>query len=1027
MQCVRPLTAQALIISIVQQFLAPRLTTMKTIISLIWAATLFAICLGLQNNVIGQTFRGAFFRFEDQSGPQLFDSRGGTTATVFGALQHGVEGSYGSALDFRGASAMAIDYRRELNSAQDFSVSFWFRPNSFNSFDRLVDTTGSTGAISQGYRISMGTGDDSNNVRFVVRGRNGLRGVTHPEELRAGFWYYCAVSYANHGGLRLTVVRQGRQLINLDEVTVAADDQGPVNYSTRNDVHVGAAINGGANFDGAMDELFLDDAILPWWRMMLEYDGGTPPPQYIKFNLGSVAHNSIDPDSAGAIRLNVASSDFWNLEDHGVMAAWDRLDGNFLLETEVLNVKSGPYPWAKSGIMVRESGRSDARAAGVFFTTKRGAVFQNRPATGGLTSRVVADDFDSSGFVRLIRRGDSFHGAVSEDGVKWTSLGDFQWDHTPAKLVTGLAAAGQDNQPVITRLKPPTIRRPNSKTGVFKLSLVDLSANRVLRAFHNGDVVDLDYYQNSLRVRAMVAGFIGSMQFKVNGRTVATDSIAPYDFDLSSLANGEHTIEAIPYAGANGTGDRMDSLAADFQVNRGTPAGRPNIVYILTDDMGFGDCGFNGSQDVFTPNLDRLAASGVRCTSGYVTAPQCSTSRAGILSGMNQYRFGYELNTRRIGLPSASIAPLAPEVLKRLGYTNAMVGKWHVGVTEDPNTDYREDWLNGIIAGNHTSVMPWMRGFDYTYAINSGGSSYFPYSARGQRYLSGHLNNPNNLEVREGTTTPVYLLDLPATTYQTTELTARAINFVRRNKANPFFLYLSYNAPHTPSGATDHDLTNNSHIQDPGRRELAALMTGVDRQVGRLLDYLESENLMENTLIFFLSDNGGGVNALNHSLNTPFRGGKGEVLEGGLRVPYVVSWKGQIPQNRDFDAPVMSYDYIATALQAQGERVPDYMDAVPILEDLQGKTRRLESIPRCTLYRDSVAWIRLGDYKYSGVGFNDFPYDYDIYSDTRYNVQEDDSAAPPPMRVINELDSLLNTFITDVSDPMNQQSYFENN
>ena len=998
---------------------------MKTILSLVLPTALFAICLGLHNEAIGQTFQGALYSFEDQSGPQLIDTNGVTTASVIGHPQFDVVGSYGSALNFRSAGSMAIDYRRELNSAQDFSVSFWFRPNSFSNFDRLVDTTGATGAASQGYRISLGAGDDINNVRCVVRGRFGTRGITHPEELRAGFWYYCAVSYANHGELRLTVIRQGRQLINLDAVSVAAEDQGPVHYTTQNDVYVGAAFNGLAAFDGAIDELFLDDSILPWWRMLLEYDGGTPPARHVKFNLGSVAFNAIDPDSAGAVRLEVASSDFWNLEDHGVMAAWERLTGNFQLETEVLNVNSGPYPWAKSGIMVRKSGQSDSCAAGVFFTSRRGAVFQSRPVTGGLTSRVVADEFGSTGFVRLIRLGDSFHGAVSEDGVKWTSLGDFQWDQTPANVVAGLAAAGQNDHPIITRLKPPLFKKPSSTTGVFKLSLIDSSAGESLRTFHNGDVVDLAYYQNALLVRAAAVGVVGSIQFKVDGQTVATDSTAPYDFDLSTLGNGEHTIEAIPYVGANGTGNRMDSLSADFEVNRGTPPGRPNIVYILTDDMGFADCGFNGSQDVLTPNLDRLAASGTRCTSGYVTSAQCTTSRAGILSGMQQYRFGYEISHRRLGLPSASIAPLPSEVLQNLGYTNAMVGKWHVGVSEDLTTDYREDWLNGIIAGNHTNVMPWKRGFDYTYTFNCGGSAHFPYSPEGRNFLSGHLTNPDNLEVREGRTQPVYLTDLPASTYQTTELTSRAINFIARNKANPFYVYLSYNAPHAPFGAPDNDVLLNNHIEDLDRRELAAMMTGVDRQVGRLLNYLESQNLLDNTLIFFLSDHGGAGVATNATLNTPFRGGKGDLLEGGMRVPYLVSWKGQIPANRDFDDPVLSYDYIATALEAQGESVPGYMDSVSILEDLQGKTKTLASIPRCSLWNKTIAWVRLGDYKYSTTGANPFRNFYDIYSDTRHNPEEDESATPPPASVKNELDSILNAFIEDVSDPLRQAAFFD--
>jgi len=123
----------------------------------------------------------------------------------------------------------------------------------------------------------------------------------------------------------------------------------------------------------------------------------------------------------------------------------------------------------------------------------------------------------------------------------------------------------------------------------------------------------------------------------------------------------------------------------------------------------------------------------------------------------------------------------------------------------------------------------------------------------------------------------------------------------------------------------------------------------------------------------------------------------------------------------------LSYDYIATALQAQGEQIPAYMDSVPILEDLQGKTQTLANIPRHTLWKDTISWIRLGDYKYSGTGINDHNGFYDIYSDTRYNVQEDDSATPPPLSVVNELDSILNDFIADVTDPLNQESYFDNN
>ena len=755
--------------------------------------------------------------------------------------------------------------------------------------------------------------------------------------------------------------------------------------------------------------------------------GGTP--NYRQIKLGSFPSGRFFVNASDAIEVDVSSSDFWNLEDNGMMVATQWRSGNFQIETKIRSLSSGRFPWAKAGIMMRASGDPTERATGVFFTGDRGAVFQNRPVASGLTSRVVADEFGSSGFVRLIRIADTFYGAVSNNGNQWTSLGNFQWEQTPDRLLMGVAVAGQYDQPVTARISKPTFSRPAAETKIFKLSLIDNTSLKILRTLDQGDALDLNYYSAGLRARAAITApsNVKSMVFKVDGVVKGRDSSAPYDFDLSNLSDGEHTLEAIPYSGLNGTGNRFDSLVADFHVNHGTPTRAPNIVYILTDDMGFADCGFNGSPDVITPHLDRLAASGARCTSGYVTCPQCSPSRAGIISGINQYRFGYKHNGDRRGLPAPTVAPIVPEVLQGLGYTSAMIGKWHIGAEDDGDDSEREDWLTGIIAGHHTDVMPWKRGFDYTYSFNGGSSSYSPYTRHGKLFLTAIGNNPKNFEVREGTDTPRWL-NLKEETYQTTELTSRAISFIHRNRDEPFFVYLSYNAPHSPKGASAEELQANDHIQDSGRRELAGLMTGVDREVGRLMNYLRSQNLLDNTIIFFLSDNGGAGVARNNTLNMPFRGGKGDVLEGGLRVPFLVSWQGQIPQNRDFDDPVMSIDYIATALQAQGVSVPDYMDSIPILEDLQGKTQTLHGLPRLLLWKNDHRFARMGDFKYASSGTDNVAVGrrpYNIVSDVRHNVTEDSAAKRVSPDVSYILQYMLDQFYEDAADPANQDAFFE--
>ncbi len=317
---------------------------------------------------------------------------------------------------------------------------------------------------------------------------------------------------------------------------------------------------------------------------------------------------------------------------------------------------------------------------------------------------------------------------------------------------------------------------------------------------------------------------------------------------------------------------------------------KPNILVILADDLGYADVGFNGCKDIPTPNLDALAKSGVRCTSGYVTHPFCSPTRAGLLTGRCQQRFGHENNP--VWLPESTVAglPVAqttlPQVLKTACYTTGCVGKWHLGA--------------------HPQFHPNRRGFDQYFGLLGGGHTYLP-GGKG----SGEYQIPMD---RNGQSEPL-------TEYLTTVLGREGASFITDHKGQPWFLYLAFNAPHTPLQATDPLLERVKHISDPTRRGYAALVVGLDDAVGVMLKALKESGQMENTLVFFLSDNGGPV-SVTHSDNTPLRGAKGQVFEGGIRVPFVVSWSGRLPRGKDYGQPVSSLDVFATAAALAGTKVP---------------------------------------------------------------------------------------------------------
>ena len=360
-------------------------------------------------------------------------------------------------------------------------------------------------------------------------------------------------------------------------------------------------------------------------------------------------------------------------------------------------------------------------------------------------------------------------------------------------------------------------------------------------------------------------------------------------------------------------------------------AGRPNIVVLLADDMGFADVGFQGSQDIPTPHIDALARSGVRCSNGYVSGPYCSPTRAGLLTGRYQQRFGHEFNpggeagSGKLGLPTTETTLV--ERLRAGGYRTGLVGKWHLGT--DPE------------------FHPLKRGFDEFFGFLGGAHTYFAGKTR-------NINRGNEI--------------VTESTYLTDAFGREAVAFIDRNKDKPFFLELAFNAVHTPMQATDDRIARFGSIPDQTRRTYAGMLSALDDAVGAVLAKLREAGLEEDTLIFFLNDNGGPTmlgTTINGSINAPLRGSKRTTLDGGVHVPFVVSWKGRIAAGRTYDRPVIQLDVLPTALAAAGIALdPGWkVDGVDLLPFLANEIETKEP-------HESLFWrlggqeaIRRGDWK----------------------------------------------------------------
>ncbi|MFT7197873.1 MAG: arylsulfatase A-like enzyme, partial [Marinoscillum sp.] len=362
---------------------------------------------------------------------------------------------------------------------------------------------------------------------------------------------------------------------------------------------------------------------------------------------------------------------------------------------------------------------------------------------------------------------------------------------------------------------------------------------------------------------------------------------------------------------------------------------KPNVIIILADDLGYADVGFNGSEEIPTPNIDRIANEGVVFTNGYVTYSVCGPSRAGLITGRYQNRFGYATNPiiapddPNMGLPLTE-RTLATE-LKTAGYTNGVIGKWHLGT--------------------HESLKPDKRGFDHFFGFLSGGHRYFP-----EEYIFNDLS-----EVKKDWDwyqTKLLLNNEPVeeTAYLTDALSREAVSFIDANQDNPFFLYLAYNAPHGPLQATEEYLSRFKHIENEKRRTYAAMVSAMDDGIGQVLDKLKALGLDQNTIVVFLSDNGGPEHH-NASDNGMLRDGKGSMYEGGIRVPFAMKWPEKIAPRSVFEKPVMSFDIFSTVCASINLQAQNKLDGVDLIPFLNGSKSHLP--------HESLFWVDMGDNDFS--------------------------------------------------------------
>ncbi|TWT81341.1 Arylsulfatase [Planctomycetes bacterium CA13] len=434
---------------------------------------------------------------------------------------------------------------------------------------------------------------------------------------------------------------------------------------------------------------------------------------------------------------------------------------------------------------------------------------------------------------------------------------------------------------------------------------------------------------------------------------------------------------------------------------------QPNVIILFADDLGYGELSCQGNPEIPTPHIDSIAANGVRFTDGYVAGPNCSPSRAGLLTGRTPTRFGYEFNPigavnehPGIGLPAAEVT--IAETLQNAGYTTGLIGKWHQGGTAD--------------------FHPFRHGFDEFFGFMHEGHYFVPPPYDGVTTMLRRKTLPGGLSGRwlgnkeliytdhMGGNEPDYDADNPITRggqpvveteYLTDALTREAVDFIDRHDDKPFFLYLAYNAVHSPLQGADAYMEKFSHIEDIHRRIFAAMLANMDDSVGAVMTQLRKSGLEENTIVFFLSDNGGPTRELTSS-NLPLRGSKGQMYEGGLRVPFMMQWKGTIPSGQIYEKPVSSFDIYATAAaSSEGVTAPKQIEGVDLIPFVTGKN---SSTPHKTLFwrQGGKTAIRHGDWKLVRMGkrFEPGKAKWELYDLSKDISEEINLAKSHPERLV---------------------------
>lgn len=418
----------------------------------------------------------------------------------------------------------------------------------------------------------------------------------------------------------------------------------------------------------------------------------------------------------------------------------------------------------------------------------------------------------------------------------------------------------------------------------------------------------------------------------------------------------------------------------DAATTAATPQAR-NVIVILADDLGVADVSAYFPDRIPTPHIDRIAQGGVRFDAGYATAAMCSPSRAGLLTGRYQNRFGFEYNAgsdERVEAEGLGLDPAErtiADLLRAAGLYTGMVGKWH--------------------QGSRPEFAPTARGFDEFVGFFAGSTNYI------EPDLPGVING-ESIERREGASFWKQIVRDPgsqvvnnADKYLTEELTREALAFLDRNRERPFFLYLAYSAPHTPLQTTQKYYDRFPQIADERLRIYAAMVSALDDGVGAVLDRLDALGLADDTLVVFLSDNG--CAAYARLCDCSLRGGKLTLLEGGTRIPYLMRWPRGLPAGAVYDQPVTALDVLPTALRAIGASAPDEprRDGVDLAPFVRGTTK---GAPHDTLYwrSEPLVAVRQGPWKLWESRDGAFSHLYDLSADPG---EQNDLAASQPDRV----------------------------